>query len=115
MKHPEKKIINPSDLCLEMIILREKQMKAEEIPPPGHYYNEKATSGFGADEKPLEFQNFAGKAKRFGEAPGDGAGPGQYELVSVQKLTEGGYIPKARRTKNLFSEMLNTPGPGSYL
>jgi hypothetical protein len=31
--------INPSDLCLEVIILREKLLRSEENPPPGYYNN----------------------------------------------------------------------------
>jgi hypothetical protein len=32
--------INPSDLCLEVIILREKLLRSDENPPPGYYHNE---------------------------------------------------------------------------
>lgn len=48
-----------------MIILREKQMKIDSVPPPGYYHNEKAISGFNVEEKPKELQFLAGKAKRF--------------------------------------------------
>lgn len=39
-------MISPSDLCLEVIILREKLLRSEENPPPGYYYNEKYHSDF---------------------------------------------------------------------
>jgi hypothetical protein len=32
-------MLNPPDVCLELIILREKQMKAVEVPAPGYYHN----------------------------------------------------------------------------
>lgn len=41
-----KNMISPSDLCLEVIILREKLLRSEENPPPGYYYNEKYHSDF---------------------------------------------------------------------
>ena len=53
--------INPSDLCLEVIILREKLLRSDENPPPG-YYNTDHLSDFKAqEEKKGEDVGFGGK------------------------------------------------------
>lgn len=62
-------MINPSDLCLEVIILREKLLRSEENPPPGYYYNEKYQSSFKQADPDLlpEYQLMMGKETRFKE------------------------------------------------
>ena len=54
-------------MCLEVIILREKQLRAEDVPPPGYYYNEKYQSSFKLidSEIPPEYQLIMGKEERF--------------------------------------------------
>lgn len=92
----ERNIINPSDLCLEVIILREKLLRGEEVPPPGYYYNENTFSNFKPvdEEKPPELHLFAGKSERFkyrdSSVP---VGPGAYE-INADKNAYGCFIPK---------------------
>jgi|JI10StandDraft_1071094.scaffolds.fasta_scaffold2492008_2 hypothetical protein len=57
--------INPSDLCLEVIILREKLLRSDENPPPGYYHNDYISDFKPADEKKGENQALGGKEKRF--------------------------------------------------
>ncbi len=59
--------MSPADVCLELIILREKQLKVMEVPAPGYYHNERVVSSFQADAKPAEMQLLAGRAERFPE------------------------------------------------
>jgi hypothetical protein len=59
--------INSADLCLETIILREKLLRGDDLPPPGYYYNEDVYSTFKKNEmeKPQELQALGGKEERF--------------------------------------------------
>lgn len=47
--------ISPSDLCLEVIILREKLLRSDENPPPGYYHNENLSTfkPIEAEQKPI--------------------------------------------------------------
>lgn len=57
--------INSSDLCLETIILRQKLLRGDDVPPPGLYYNEDVYSSFKKNyydfERPPELQALGGK------------------------------------------------------
>lgn len=56
--------INPSDLCLEVIILREKLLRSDENPPPGYYHSD-YLSDFKKEDKRTDNQFLGGKEKRF--------------------------------------------------
>jgi hypothetical protein len=75
--------ISPSDLCLEVIILREKLLRSDDNPPPGYYHNDNLSSFKSADpeQRPTEVQCLGGKEKRFQEEtiPIE-IGPGSYKV-----------------------------------
>lgn len=60
---PNKNIISPSDLCLEVIILRERLMRSDENPPPGSYNVAKYQTSFKEPDPDLlpEYQLMMGK------------------------------------------------------
>lgn len=114
-KSPIQNMMTPTDVCLELIILREKQLKEMEVPAPGYYHNDKLMSSFQADVKPVDIQMLAGGAERFPEAHEDDVGPGKYDTVKDMKISQGGFIPKSLR-KGINQEFsMDVPGPGTYV
>lgn len=106
--------INPNDLCLEVIILREKLLRSDENPPPGYYHSD-YHSDFKTDEQKNEHQVLGGKEKRFeGSLPkhNQEIGPGKY-TIEEQNTEKGGFIPKEAR--KLHAEGDEIPGPGAYI
>jgi hypothetical protein len=80
-----------------VIILREKLLRSDEIPPPGYYHTDNLSDFKNQEEKKAaEYQCLGGKAKRFedeNEKSFDGIGPGAY-AVEEDIMKRGGFIPK---------------------
>ena len=75
--------ISPSDLCLEVIILREKLLRSDDNPPPGYYHNDNLSSfkSVVPEQRPPEIQCLGGKEKRFQEEYMLAeVGPGSYKV-----------------------------------
>ena len=114
-KSPLQTLMSPPDVCLELIILREKQMKAVEVPAPGYYHNDRIASSFQADGKPTDMQLLAGRAERFPEVKDNEVGPGKYDTVKEMKISQGGFIPRSLR-RGIHQEFsVDVPGPGTYV
>ena len=87
--------INPSDLCLEVIILREKLLRSDQNPPPGYYNTDNFSDFKSIEEKKAENVSF-GKEKRLEVGPikaVDQVGPGAYTFEEEGEK-KGGFIPK---------------------
>lgn len=107
--------INPSDLCLEVIILREKLLRSDDNPPPGYYYNENSSDFKPIQEQRQENQFLGGREKRFQDPilmSADEVGPGHYKHQE-EANRRGGFIPKSPRKLHAQSE--DKPGPGTYI
>jgi hypothetical protein len=66
-------------------------MRPYEPPPPGFYYDPKA-SPLKSTGRPHNAQPFASTEARFRTEPDNGLGPGQYQIEKARSQPVGGHI-----------------------